>query len=219
MKASSARAGFGPFDWKSMAAITEGTSNTVAISETLTGNGNDDKRVKSAFAINVNVSLSTFVAACLGKYDANDINQISGASYGGRGAVVFDGRATVGGFSTILPPNSPSCSRWEWLTHCGLFTPSSAHSGGVNDVFSTVPFASSAKRSIPERPSCTRTRRPARAFTAFGARWERSTAAKRKRCNAVGAESNRAIFNDRAASKSPIERFSRRTLANVGAFV
>lgn len=135
LKASSARAGFGPFDWKNMAAITDGTSNTVAISETLAGNGNDDKRVKSAFAINVNVSLSTFVAACLGQYDANDINLISGESYGGRGAVVFDGRATVGGFCTILPPNSPSCSRMTWLTHCGLFTPSSAHSGGVNAVF------------------------------------------------------------------------------------
>lgn len=132
LSASAERAGFGPFYWKSFAAIIDGTTNTIAISETVTGNGNTDKRLKSSFAINVSVTLSSFVSTCIGKYDATDPNFISGDSLGGRGAVIFDGRATVSGFTTILPPNSPSCSRWSWLTHCGLFSPSSNHSGGVN---------------------------------------------------------------------------------------
>jgi prepilin-type N-terminal cleavage/methylation domain-containing protein/prepilin-type processing-associated H-X9-DG protein len=132
LKSSAVRAGFGPFSWKSTAGMTDGTSNTIAISETATGTGNSDKRIKSGFAINVNCALASFVSTCVGKYNPNDPTLISGDSYGGRGAVVFDGRATVGGFSTILPPNAPSCSRWSWLTHCGLFSPSSHHSGGVN---------------------------------------------------------------------------------------
>ena len=134
LKASSDRAGFGPFTWKSTAGMIDGTSNTIAISETVTGSGNDDKRIKSGFAYNVTPALSSFVSTCIGLYNPNNPSIYSNQypTYGGRGAVVFDGRATVGGFSTILPPNSPSCSRMNWLTHCGLFSPSSNHSGGVN---------------------------------------------------------------------------------------
>ena len=134
LKSSANRAGFGPFTWKSTAGIVDGTSNTIAISETVTGSGNDDKHIKSGFAYNVSCSLSSFVSTCVGLYNPNNSTVYSNqySVYGGRGAVVFDGRATVGGFSTILPPNSPSCSRWDWLTHCGLFSPSSNHSGGVN---------------------------------------------------------------------------------------
>ena len=134
LKSSAMRAGFGPFTWKSTAGFTDGTSNTIAISETTTGTGNSDNRIKSGFAYSVNCALASFVSTCVALYDVNDSKLYSSTYkvYGGRGAVVFDGRATVGGFSTILPPNSPSCSRLEWLTHCGLFSPSSNHSGGVN---------------------------------------------------------------------------------------
>ena len=43
-----------------------------------------------------------------------------------------DGRPVFTAFTTVLPPNSPSCiptlDWWEW----GIFTPSSNHDGGVN---------------------------------------------------------------------------------------
>lgn len=43
-----------------------------------------------------------------------------------------DGRPVFTGFTTVLPPNAPSCiSDLEWW-YWGIFTPSSYHPGGVN---------------------------------------------------------------------------------------
>jgi prepilin-type processing-associated H-X9-DG protein len=53
-----------------------------------------------------------------------------------RGYAFGDGRYPVGGFSTVLPPNNPSCkfatTAWSgW----GVFSATSYHTGGVNVLF------------------------------------------------------------------------------------
>ncbi len=126
------RGGFGPFVYKGFSAMTDGTSNTIAISETLTNEGYSDTRVDGGIRFSLSGAVASFVSLCLNSRSPTDPKQFAENGHGGRGGIFLDGRATFGGFTTILPPNSPSCSRGSWLTHFGVFSPSSNHSGGVN---------------------------------------------------------------------------------------
>jgi prepilin-type processing-associated H-X9-DG protein len=44
----------------------------------------------------------------------------------------FVGVPAVEGFSTVLPPNSPSCASGAWEDSWGVYSASSEHPGGVN---------------------------------------------------------------------------------------
>jgi len=129
--------------YRGMGALTDGTSNTIMLSEAVRGttrgsaggrmikgniaviattqNGSDDNRAASECAAVPRTpgSRSTFEGE-----SANDTRGISWA----------DGRTHSSGFQTILPPNSPSCAgRATGIGQLGgIYSASSNHTGGVN---------------------------------------------------------------------------------------
>ena len=131
-EASGDRAGFAPFRWKGLDGILDGTSNTIAISETVTSEDSNDRRVLSGMASNVGTN-ANFLAACLGRINSNDRTQLTGdVSESYRGARLGDGRYGMAGFSTVLPPNSPSCYPYGLTSGWQVASATSYHSGGVN---------------------------------------------------------------------------------------
>jgi len=134
---------YSPSVFRGMGALTDGTSNTIMLSEavrgttrgsaggnmikgniaviaTTAGEGNDTRPASDCAAIpRASGSRSAFVGD-----SANDTRGISWA----------DGRTHCTGFQTILPPNSPSCSgRATGLGQMGgIYSASSNHTGGVN---------------------------------------------------------------------------------------
>jgi prepilin-type N-terminal cleavage/methylation domain-containing protein/prepilin-type processing-associated H-X9-DG protein len=127
----SVRGIFGAFTAVSFAAISDGASNTLAISERVVCT-NDSTALKvqggvigGVAGMNLNPTL------CLAMRGTGGM-LAPGPKYASTGMRWCDGRPLVTGFTTVLPPNSPSCLAgnrdWEW----GIWTPSSKHLGGVN---------------------------------------------------------------------------------------
>jgi prepilin-type N-terminal cleavage/methylation domain-containing protein len=129
--------------WLNLAALTDGTSNTVGISETATsfgdtGLGTTDDSVKSG-ASKDNV---TNPSLCLSSvYVTGDRTKISNPDeYPRRGGGMYIGHMCTA-FGTILPPNSPSCRDNNPYGDSaftnndngtrGITTASSFHQGGV----------------------------------------------------------------------------------------
>lgn len=122
--------------------VTDGTSNTIAMSEHLRANfgqgkGGPNVSVKEGMynmlaGINTNPGLC--LATAVGPYYANP-SQVKGYF----GTLWTDGETERCGFNTVLPPNSPSCSiPGNYCcadSHGGLYTVSSNHPAGVNGLF------------------------------------------------------------------------------------
>jgi prepilin-type N-terminal cleavage/methylation domain-containing protein len=117
---------------KTMASITDGTSNTIALSEKVTG----DRGSRSVLGLATYpmAGLNANAAQCLatatnGRYNAGRL--LSDWNMGGIWAF---GHPNWAGFSTILPPNSPSCyerNNNNPSNSVGVFSVSSRHTGGV----------------------------------------------------------------------------------------
>ena len=134
---------FNPFMWKSMAAATDGTSNTLFCSETVSADVSSSMKVKggvlgtgSPTAVNSVDSNLTSRANCFNSRDPDDNTSYDPDGYvaasGWRGCRWADGRICVTGFNTVFPPNSPSCINGTMDNNWGILAPSSNHSGGVN---------------------------------------------------------------------------------------
>lgn len=118
---------------RGIADITDGTSNTLAMSETCAGRDTERKlrgnlAVVTGFDTNPSLCLNTKGTG--GLY--NDAADVMASGYVSA-ARWPDGRTMYGGFTTVLPPNSPSCvianpDDWEY----GIYSPTSNHPGGVN---------------------------------------------------------------------------------------
>jgi prepilin-type N-terminal cleavage/methylation domain-containing protein/prepilin-type processing-associated H-X9-DG protein len=125
----------GRWSYKRMGDCSDGTSNTLAMSEMSYANGSHmgtirgDYWVGSGFADNP--------AVCLAHKGANNLIVPDGGSVAGsesrRGVWWCGGGPIVIGFNTVLPPNSVSCSESydEWSS-VSIFPPDSRHPGGVN---------------------------------------------------------------------------------------
>lgn len=116
----------------SMSRISDGTSNTLLISERASGtHGTTVSTLRGGIAaIQMNWYGSPDPLAC--KADAvgnNLMNPLEGTSVGTRWGMAV---GCNGVFQTILPPNSPTCatSIWEWDQQ--LSSVNSYHTGGVN---------------------------------------------------------------------------------------
>jgi len=129
------------------AAITSGTSNTVALSEGIIGGGGGSSRAfKEVMASGIQSHYNQRAQNCLnvrgagGDIIASHTSIDRDAHWMGRRA--WENWPGNTQFYTLLPPNSPSCrSDWQYA----WVSASSNHSGGVN-----VAFMDGTVRLIPD---------------------------------------------------------------------
>jgi prepilin-type processing-associated H-X9-DG protein len=121
----------------SFASISDGLSNTVALSEAVTAENESSTMIKGGIADTNWVAITP--NACR-TFSTDRTSFVSGTAVTiyGRGTSGFgDGRSPFSVFNTALPPNNPSCIYNSWGTNPGWFggaflTVTSYHPGGVN---------------------------------------------------------------------------------------
>jgi hypothetical protein len=121
--------------WKNMSSVTDGTSNTIAISESVVPATSGSKDVKGGVAIIADIESSTAYqlrpSYCIGVKSGNELTS-SVRKSNERCSRYLDGVVLYSGFVTVMPPNTPNCIRTDSEDIWGLFTAQSNHSGGVN---------------------------------------------------------------------------------------
>jgi prepilin-type N-terminal cleavage/methylation domain-containing protein/prepilin-type processing-associated H-X9-DG protein len=111
--------------------ITDGTSNTIAISERAIGAGGFNT-IKASIV--VDTAAAGNPATCYSKRNNATSGTYSGVTcYNNQGIRWAEGGPMYCAFTTILSPNSPSCH--DGTTYYGIHTPSSYHPGGVVGLF------------------------------------------------------------------------------------
>lgn len=140
------------FNCRGFADILDGTSNTIAIGETVITPRTLYEGIKGGVLYTIgNITPSQ----CSGLRNTIDptlmnlnapYNPMAGRA---RGYAYFCGHPMTTGFQTILPPNSPNCSVGASACDGGLFSAQSYHSGGVN-----VVLADGSVRFIAETVDC-----------------------------------------------------------------
>jgi len=119
-----------------IAACTDGTSNTIAISE------NCSEDYKSPLVLGGVAGLAA-IHSGVAKPDVcmntarstTDTTRLINGTDVWRTLIWTDGRVGSSGFTTILPPNAPCCNYSSHSNGWGMYSPSSHHTGGVNGVF------------------------------------------------------------------------------------
>ena len=123
-----------------MGSITDGTSNTMVISETASSENTEDILVKSGIISNwgntATARMGIDPGVCLDARSPTDKSRLRSTSdaMSRRGALMGIGRNLYSGFSAILPPNSPHCHPNTNPTGAGFgfYSASSYHTGGVS---------------------------------------------------------------------------------------
>lgn len=122
---------------QTMGTITDGTSNTISISESICGEATDRANIVNTRVGVAVLSANTFTPQdCLDTRGDNYMYVSGTAAYDRKGERWAAGQIGYSGFHTILPPNSPSCSETAAnpsysLEHIATITASSFHPGGV----------------------------------------------------------------------------------------
>ncbi|MBR0225609.1 MAG: DUF1559 domain-containing protein [Thermoguttaceae bacterium] len=117
-----------------LAAIVDGTSNTIALSEKVASPQNMQttyQRLKGGIAYQYS-AWSYTPDKCLALKGANGMFANGVQAIGGMNQKIFYYSLNNGMFQTILPPNSPACSGNADFTYASYMPASSNHSGGVN---------------------------------------------------------------------------------------
>ncbi|MCL2622300.1 MAG: DUF1559 domain-containing protein, partial [Planctomycetaceae bacterium] len=124
--------------YRSMGSLVDGTSNTAAFSETLVGRNGTDERIGRGVAEvpPTGVPWVENIGICASKRGPNKtLLSLRDTSPGGRGNAFAMGSALYVGFSTMLPPNGPSCADFGGgAVHdsASMYSAASNHTGGVN---------------------------------------------------------------------------------------
>ncbi len=121
--------------WKNLSAITDGLSNTIALSECVVP-------VSQSTTISRQGAVACYQPhdgearpqLCLNNaYEADRVSVKNPCTWLWRGRIWSNGRAAEAWFTCTLPPNSVSCVAGSFNSHeWGSFAPTSYHSGGVN---------------------------------------------------------------------------------------
>ncbi|MGC1274302.1 MAG: DUF1559 domain-containing protein [Planctomycetaceae bacterium] len=120
-----------------IAAITDGTSNTIAMSEHLRRNlsrrAGNQVRIKEGVVQGI-AGLRNNPGQCLATVGVNGYYAASVTAKARHGWLIWDGQMERVGFTTITPPNGPSCAETNNpnadANHT-VIAPSSNHTGGV----------------------------------------------------------------------------------------
>ncbi|TWT31913.1 DUF1559 family PulG-like putative transporter [Blastopirellula retiformator] len=116
---------------RKMASITDGTSNTVMMSESKVAPSKSDNRVGTAIAISLSERKPSSCIARVGA-DRTHTGNTSTNSHQ-LGWRWYSGNAPYTLFQTILPPNGPTCG---WTAEgAPMITAGSYHPGGANSLF------------------------------------------------------------------------------------
>lgn len=109
---------------------TDGTSNTIAMTELVRSLGGHQKL--GGNAVNV-TDVLTNPSRCLATLDPNDRNDFDPATsvVGWSGDRWCEGAVASTGVNTILAPNSPRCTVNAWDGAGGVYSAQSRHTGGV----------------------------------------------------------------------------------------
>jgi prepilin-type N-terminal cleavage/methylation domain-containing protein/prepilin-type processing-associated H-X9-DG protein len=147
--------------WKGMGACVDGTSNTIAMGESVKNFGGDSlgsyqSAVKGGIVGVGSAAIHNSVTA----RQTECLNQVQGKSIiagkqtrSMRGSVLY-GSAANASFHTVLPPNSPNCSSGgpndNTVGNWGIYSASSNHTGGVNVALmdGSVTFVSNTVSSV-----------------------------------------------------------------------
>jgi type II secretory pathway pseudopilin PulG len=125
----------GMFYWTSgkTMSITDGTSNTVLISESCVPSNISTNAIKGGIAVLSGIDLGSWIWSPSVCMTIRNGQQFSGTAHGfWRCARYLDGMVLYTGFNTIMPPNSPSCVKNTSELTSGFYAANSNHTGGVN---------------------------------------------------------------------------------------
>ncbi|MCF0233852.1 MAG: DUF1559 domain-containing protein [Thermoguttaceae bacterium] len=117
-----------------LAAVVDGTSNTIALSERVSSPNmaaSEYKQIKGGFANGVS-PWANLPNVCFAKRGSGGQYADGVATCGGSNTNLFYYSVNNAFFQTILPPNAPSCTSDNGFGGCAYLPPTSNHSGGVN---------------------------------------------------------------------------------------
>ncbi|MGL4942675.1 MAG: DUF1559 domain-containing protein [Thermoguttaceae bacterium] len=143
---NNARGVFAPVTWHGIDFITDGTSNTLAVSEGVSASGRNDITVKGGFIaanamwVSGGATVSTRPSECLAMISTTNrkLLNMPDNNNSHRCARFLSGYPVNSAFMTILPPNSPNCVHstatppQDNTPMVQLGSASSYHAGGVN---------------------------------------------------------------------------------------
>jgi hypothetical protein len=126
---------------KTLNEISDGLSNTISISESVTGAGDNLYNIlggtnNSSTAIQSGGTNTVIPSACKNNaYSSTDRTLLANGilhANNWRACRYLDSYPLYTTFSTVMPPNTPTCRRGSNEGDWGFFTASSFHPGGVN---------------------------------------------------------------------------------------
>jgi len=112
----------------SISTITDGTSNTLAVSERAVCT--DGAALRGGDAGNFGAGLNSNPGSCYTRLEPNT-RRLTGWVGCFSGVRWADGNVGFNCVTTILPPNAPTCQTGNWDGDDGVYPPSSFHPGGV----------------------------------------------------------------------------------------